>query len=508
MIDKYILSSIIFSPLVGLAILFFPIKEKFQKLIATISSVLTFVLSLFLYSKYNSTTSNFQFLEDYSWFHTFDIHYIVGVDGISLLLILLTSFLTPLIIIGTSNSIKNNLKSYLQFILLLEVGMLGVFLSLDLVLFYIFWEAMLIPMYFLIGLWGGENKIYATIKFFLYAMFGSLLMLIAIIYVGYYPSTIEGQTFTTSVIKLSSITPTLSNSLQLILFLAFAISFAIKVPLFPFHTWLPDAHVEAPTGGSVILAGVLLKMGAYGLIRFAIPFFPHAALELAPYISILAVIGIIYGALVAMVQPDIKKLVAYSSVSHMGFVVLGIFSFTLEGMQGAILQMINHGIATGALFFLVGMLYDRRHTKLISEFGGIAKKMPIYATFFMIFMFSSIGVPGLNGFVGEFLILFGAFKSTILNKWFSIFSATGVILSAVYLLWMYQRVFFGKINKVENENLQDLNKTEIFILATISIFVFWIGIYPSTFLNLTEINSIKILTTLFESTKSLATIFR
>ena len=360
------------------------------------------------------------------------------------------------------------------------------------------------PNVFLIGIWGGEERIYATVKFFLYTMFGSLLMLVAIIYLGYIASTIPQGAFTTNLIKLNSIAPTLSKDLQLILFLAFTFSFAIKIPLFPFHTWLPDAHVQAPTAGSVLLAGVLLKMGTYGLLRFSIPFFPIAAIEMAPIISTIAVIGIIYGALVAMVQTDIKKLVAYSSVSHMGFIVLGIFSFSIEGTQGAILQMLNHGLSTGALFLLVGMIYDRRHTKLISEFGGLAKIMPIFSTLFLIITFSSIGVPGLNGFVGEFLILLGAFKSTILSRGFSIVSALGVVLSAIYMLWMYQRVFFGVVSKDENRNLKDLNKTEIFVLSLILIFVLWIGIYPSTFLKLTEISSAKILTVLFDTSKYLS----
>ncbi|MEK7819046.1 MAG: NADH-quinone oxidoreductase subunit M [Bacteroidota bacterium] len=506
MLDQNLLSLIIFSPLLGVAILFFIKNENksLQKIIAIANTILTFALSLYLYFKFDSTKSDYQFMQDLEWISGFDIHYILGVDGLSLVLILLTTFLTLISIIGTSNSIKEKLKGFLQFVLLLEVGMLGVFLSLDLVLFYVFWEAMLIPMYFLIGIWGGEERIYATVKFFLYTMFGSLLMLVAIIYLGYIASTIPQGAFTTNLIKLNSIAPTLSKDLQLILFLAFTFSFAIKIPLFPFHTWLPDAHVQAPTAGSVLLAGVLLKMGTYGLLRFSIPFFPIAAIEMAPIISTIAVIGIIYGALVAMVQTDIKKLVAYSSVSHMGFIVLGIFSFSIEGTQGAILQMLNHGLSTGALFLLVGMIYDRRHTKLISEFGGLAKIMPIFSTLFLIITFSSIGVPGLNGFVGEFLILLGAFKSTILSRGFSIVSALGVVLSAIYMLWMYQRVFFGVVSKDENRNLKDLNKTEIFVLSLILIFVLWIGIYPSTFLKLTEISSAKILTVLFDTSKYLS----
>jgi NADH-quinone oxidoreductase subunit M len=374
-------------------------------------------------------------------------------------------------------------------LLFLEAGMIGVFISLDVFLFYIFWEAMLIPMYFIIGIWGGERRIYAAVKFFIFTMFGSLLMLVAIIWLAVYSSNINGF-FTTNLIELYKVGPTIPAQIQAWMFGAFFLSFAIKVPIFPLHTWLPDAHVEAPTAGSVILAGVLLKMGTYGLVRFCLPLFPQSAIHYAPIISVLAIIGIIYGALVSMVQTDMKKLVAYSSVSHLGFVVLGIFAMTVESMQGAVIQMVNHGLSTGALFLLVGVVYERTHKREIAFYGGIAKLVPLYSTALMIAMLSSVGLPGLNGFIGEFLILIGSFKSPVLNSfWFTAFAATGVIFAAVYLLWMYQRVVFGKVTNPELEHeLTDLNSREFIVLIPIFIFIVWIGIYPSTFLNMTEVS--------------------
>jgi NADH-quinone oxidoreductase subunit M len=380
--------------------------------------------------------------------------------------------------------------------------MLGVFLASDLFLFYVFWEAMLIPMYFIIGIWGGQDKIYAAVKFFLYTMAGSLLMLIAILSLGYYASTVPGGHFTTNLATLYQIAPSIPRNIQVWMFLAFTLSFAIKIPLFPFHTWLPDAHVQAPTAGSVILAAVLLKMGTYGLLRFCLPLFPQASFEFTPLLSTLAVIGIVYGALVAMVQTDIKKLVAYSSVSHLGFVVLGIFSMTEEGIQGAMIQMINHGLSTGALFLIVGMLYDRRHTRDISQFGGLSKQMPVFAAFFMIVMLSSIGLPGLNGFVGEFLILLGSFKSTFLGSHvYTVVAATGVIFAAVYMLWMFQRVMFGKLTNPANQSLHDLSKREIAVLVPIVVFIVWIGVYPSTFLR-TSAASTRHIVKVLEQTRS------
>lgn len=480
-----ILTYTLFSPFVGILALFFIPKEKqdWIKYAGIATSVVTFVLSLVVYFGFDPSNTQMQFVEQYPWITGLDISYMVGVDGISILLVVLTTFLTPIALIASWESITDRLKEYVAFMLLLEVGMLGVFLAIDLFLFYVFWEAMLIPMYFIIGIWGGKERIYAAVKFFLYTMAGSLLMLIAILWLGYYASTLPGGYFTTNLQKLYAISPGIPMGIQVWMFLAFALSFAIKVPLFPLHTWLPDAHVQAPTAGSVILAGVLLKMGTYGLIRFCLPLFPLASFQFTPLLATLSVIGIVYGALVAMVQTDVKKLVAYSSVSHLGFVVLGIFSMTEEGIQGAMIQMINHGLSTGALFLLVGMIYDRRHTREISQFGGLAKVMPVFSTIFMIVTFSSIGLPGLNGFVGEFLILLGSFNSIFLGSyWYAAIAATGVIFSAVYMLWMCQRVFFGKITHDENRSLLDLTKREIGLLIPVLLFIVWIGVYPSTFL--------------------------
>jgi NADH-quinone oxidoreductase subunit M len=459
-------------------------SRNLVKLTGLIFSIASFLVSVVAFVKFDGSTAAMQFVEKYPWIPTLDVSYHIGIDGISLLLVVLTTFLTPIALLASWESIQTKLKGYVALMLLLEVGTLGVFMSLDMFLFYVFWEFMLIPMYFIIGIWGGGEKIYAAVKFFLYTMAGSLLMLVAIIWLGYYASSVPGGTFTTDLIKLYKIAPDIPMRIQTWMFLAFALSFCIKVPLFPFHTWLPDAHVQAPTAGSVILAGVLLKMGTYGLVRFCLPLFPFATFTFMPYIATLAVIGIVYGALVSMVQVDLKKLVAYSSVSHLGFVVLGIFALNEEGMQGSVIQMINHGLSTGALFLLVGMIYDRRHTRLIKDFGGLAKQMPVYAAFFMIVMLSSVGLPGLNGFVGEFLILLGAFKSQLLGTpLYAIIGATGVIFAAVYLLWSYQRVFFGKLENPANEKLMDLSAREIAVLVPVLVFIVWIGFYPATFLD-------------------------
>jgi NADH-quinone oxidoreductase subunit M len=488
MVFEHILSITIFLPLLGVLALFLVNKDNSHaiKLVGLFTSALTFVISLALYFQFDATAPGFQFREYAVWVQSLNIGYYVGIDGMSLLLIVLTTFLTPIALLGTWNSIEHKLRGYTMMILLLEVGMVGVFASLDLFLFYMFWEAMLIPMYFIIGIWGGQNRIYAAIKFFLFTLFGSLLMLVAILALGYYASTLPDGYFTTNLVQLYSVGPRMALTLQTWMFLAFALSFAIKVPLFPFHTWLPDAHVQAPTAGSVLLAGVLLKMGTYGLIRFCLPLFPHAALKFVPLLGILAVIGSIYGALVAMVQTDLKKLVAYSSVSHLGFVVLGIFAMTEEGIQGAIIQMVNHGLSTGALFLIVGMIYDRAHTRTISDFGGVAKIMPVFATFFLIVSLSSIGLPGLNGFVGEFLVLLGSFKSTVLaTPAYTVFASSGVILAAVYLLWAYQRMMFGKVREDRlygGHALSDINGREIVSLAFLVLFIVWIGVYPGTFL--------------------------
>jgi NADH-quinone oxidoreductase subunit M len=483
--ESFILSLILAVPLLGAVLIAFLGAESkaLIKIIGLISSGLAFVLSVWLFVAFNGATPGMQFVEKYLWIPSLDVSYHIGIDGISLLLVVLTTFLTPIALLASWESIDKKLKGYVALMLLLEVGTLGVFVALDMFLFYVFWEFMLIPMYFIIGIWGGGERIYAAVKFFLYTMAGSLLMLVAILWLGFYASTQPGGSFTTDLMKLYTIAPDIPMGIQSWMFLAFTLSFCIKVPLFPFHTWLPDAHVQAPTAGSVILAGVLLKMGTYGLVRFCLPLFPYATFTFLPYIAALAVIGIIYGALVSMVQADFKKLVAYSSVSHLGFVVLGIFALNEEGMQGSVIQMINHGLSTGALFLLVGMIYDRRHTRMIADFGGLAKQMPVYATFFMIVMLSSVGLPGLNGFVGEFLILLGAFKSQFLgSSWFAIFGGTGVIFAAVYLLWSYQRVFFGKLENPANQRLVDLSVREIVVLVPVVALIVWIGFYPNTFL--------------------------
>ncbi len=473
-----LLSLLIFLPTLGAILLAF-IPNKFQsamRVVALVVTLINFLLSIPLYFAFDGATAAFQFVEGYEWIPSIGASYHVGVDGLSLLMIMLTNFLSPLVILSSWNDIRKNLKGYLISMLLLETGMVGVFCALDLLLFYIFWEAMLIPMYFIIGIWGGVRRIYATVKFFIYTMFGSLLMLVAILLVYFYTG---GTTFDLLAIR-EQVFPV---QYQLWLFAAFGLSFAIKVPMFPFHTWLPDAHVEAPTAGSVILAGVLLKMGTYGFLRFCLPLFPNAAMEFAPLISILALIGIVYGAWVAMVQPDIKKLVAYSSVSHLGFVMLGIFTFTHQGVQGGLIQMVNHGLSTGALFLLVGMIYERRHTRLIADFGGLAKQVPIFTTFFMIITLSSIGLPGLNGFVGEFLILLGTFLT---NKTYAVIAATGVIFAAVYMLWMFERVMFGKITNEENSRLRDLSPREITVLVPVVVFVVMIGVWANPFLQKME----------------------
>jgi NADH-quinone oxidoreductase subunit M len=405
----------------------------------------------------------------------------------------------PLSILASWTSIKVNLKTFYFLLLLLDIGLIGVFASLDLILFYIFWEVILIPMYFIIGIWGAEDRIYATVKFFLYTMFGSLLMLIGIIWLGFLCVPLTGE-FTTDLTRLQQVAVQIPLDKQIFLFILFTLSFMIKVPLFPFHTWLPDAHVQAPTAGSVILAAVLLKMGTYGLIRFSLPLFPAAFIKLTPYIATLAVIGIVYGALLSVVQKDIKKLVAYSSVSHLGFIVLGIFAITDVAMQGSVIQMINHGLSTGALFMIVGIIYERRHTKAIAEFGGLMKVMPIFSIIFTIVVLSSIGLPGLNGFVGEFLILLGSFYSSNLgSNVYTIISTTAVILAAVYLLWMFQRVMLGPIDNEKNKNLPDLNTRELISFIPIIIFIVWIGVHPNTFLSKSEASVRKIIINFQES---------
>jgi NADH-quinone oxidoreductase subunit M len=466
----------------GLVLLLVPReREAAIKRLGLAVSAATFALAVGLYATFDSAEQGMQFAGSVIWIPVLNISAAIGIDGLSLLLVLLTAFLTPIAMLSSWNSVTRRVKAYTFMLLFLETGMIGVFCATDLFLFYVFWEAMLVPMYFIIGMWGGERRIYAAFKFFLYTMAGSLLMLVAIIVLAYYASMRPGGSFTTNLAVLYSVGQSLPLQTQVWLFLAFGLSFAIKVPLFPFHTWLPDAHVEAPTAGSVLLAGVLLKMGTYGFLRFCLPLFPGAAAALAPAIAALAVVGILYGALVSMVQTDMKKLVAYSSVSHLGFVVLGIFALTEESIQGSVIQMVNHGLSTGALFLIVGMIYDRRHTRAISEFGGLAKVMPLFATLFLVVSLSSIGLPGLNGFVGEFLILLGSFRSTMISQWYTVAAASGVILSAVYLLTMYQKVSLGKISNPENRGLADLTPREIAVLAPVVLFIVWIGVHPGTF---------------------------
>ena len=478
-----ILSILVFFPVLGAVLLAF-LDRKNHKLLKQVTlgiSLLEFLFSLPLWFRFDSQTAAMQFVERCNWLPQYGISYYVGIDGFSLLLIMLSTFLTPLCVLATWTDIQHRVKEFMICLLTLIAGMLGVFVSLDLFLFYVFWEVMLIPMYLLIGIWGNPaRRIYAAIKFFLFTMFGSVLMLVAILALYFYHGKVTGV-YTFDLLKMYSLS--VPFNMQFWMFLAFGLAFAIKVPMFPFHTWLPDAHTEAPTVGSVILAAVLLKMGTYGFLRFNMPMFPQAAHYFVPLFSILAVIGIVYGALVSMVQKDLKRLVAFSSVSHLGFVMLGLFTFTMPGVQGGIIQMINHGLSTGALFLIVGMIYERRHTRMIADFGGLSTPMPIYAAIFMIVTLSSIGLPGLNGFVGEFLILLGAFKT---NPIYATVAATGVIFAACYMLWMFQRVMFGEVTNEKNKELQDLSCREIAIFVPLLLFIVWIGVYPNTFLSKTK----------------------
>jgi NADH-quinone oxidoreductase subunit M len=473
-----LLSVLIFLPLAGVFLLVFLPREN-HRLLRNMTFAVTlaeFLLSLPVAILFDGSTAAMQFVQKIPWIPQYGISYHVGVDGISLWLLMLTTFLMPITILSTYAAVEKHVKEFMIFMLILEVGMVGVFLAVDLFLFYVFWETVLIPMYFLIGVWGSDRRIYSAIKFFLYTFAGSVLMLVAIIALYFHHYEVTGV-YSTDLLAMYSLA--IPVKLQFWMFAAFALAFAFKVPMFPFHTWLPDAHVDAPTAGSVILAAVLLKMGTYGFLRFAIPLFPVAAMDLTPLLATLAVIGILYGALVAMVQKDIKKLVAYSSVAHLGFVMLGMFAFNIQGIEGGILQMVNHGISTGALFLLVGIIYERRHTRLISEYGGLSKVLPLYAACFMIITLSSIGLPGMNGFVGEFLIMVGAFKPM---RALTVVAASGVIFAAVYMLWMFQRVMFGTITNDKNRHLPDLNAREVAYMLPLLVFVFWIGVYPQTFL--------------------------
>src|SRR5687767_13638896 len=487
------LTLLTFFPLLGVLVLLFIPREQKDALrwTALITSLVTFGISLLVLSVFNASDPNLQLVAQYNWIRVagWDIQYYLGVDGLSILLVLLTGLLTPISILSTWTAIEERVKDFMIFFLLLEIGMMGVFLAQDLFLFYIFWEFTLVPMYFIIGIWGGPRRIYAAIKFFLYTMAGSILMLLAILWLG-----IAGGTFSLPDLIGIGIDP----ATQMWLFLAFAAAFAIKVPMWPLHSWLPDAHVEAPTAGSVILAGVLLKLGTYGFLRFNIPLFPEASVQAAPWIALLATIGIIYGAAVSYAQADVKKLVAYSSVSHLGFVMLGLFALNSQGIAGAILQMINHGLSTGALFLLVGMIYDQTHTRELKVYGGLWKITPIFGTVMLIVALSSMGLPGLNGFVGEFVILLGSWGAGIPGGalsafggvWFAGIAAIGIIMAAVYILYMFQKMFLGPQGEIVDEvkshghGIRDLNWREILTITPLLIFIFWIGLYPAPFFDL------------------------
>ena len=476
------LTLLTFFPLLGVIVLLFMNSEAKTAIrwVAMVTSLLTFGVSLWVLSQFSASNPDLQLVAKYSWINVagWNIYYYLAVDGLSILLVLLTAFLTPISLLSTWTAVEERVKDFMIFFLLLEVGMMGVFLAQDLFMFYVFWEFTLVPMYFLIGLWGGPRRIYAAVKFFLYTMAGSILMLVAILWLGIY-----GNTFSVPDLIAKGAIPA---NIQWWLFLAFTAAFAIKVPMWPLHSWLPDAHVEAPTAGSVILAGVLLKMGTYGFLRFNIPLFPEATVKAAPWIALFATIGIIYGAAVSYAQQDVKKLVAYSSVSHLGFVMLGMFALNVQGVSGAILQMINHGLSTGALFLLIGMVYEQTHTRDIKVYGGLWKVMPVFGTIMLIASLSSMGLPGLNGFVGEFTILLGAFGSTAIGSpWYAGISAIGVIMAAVYILYMFQKMFLGPAGEITHHHeLKDLNWREILTVAPLLILMFWIGLYPAPFFNL------------------------
>ena len=473
-----LLDLLIAIPAIGfiVALLIPRVMENAIRMIALVFSLVAFVVSLGLAIGYQAGQTGQQFVTNFVWIQNPEIHYHVGIDGLSLWLIILSTFLTPIAILISWKYIHKQSKEFFALLLLLEFGLVGVFAAWDLFLFYVFWEIVLVPMYLLIGIWGHDRRIYAAVKFFLFTMAGSVLMLAAIIFLYNQAGTFD---YTTILSQLQSGHIALSHTQETFLFLAFFLAFAIKVPLFPLHTWLPDAHVEAPSAGSLMLASVMLKMGTYGLVRFCVPMFPNAAHENASWINILAIIGIVYGALVAMVQPNMKKLVAYSSVSHLGFVVLGIFSFTQMGLDGAVYQMLNHGISTGALFVLVGFMYERRHSLAISDYGGVATVAPWLSTVFLITTLASVGLPTLNNFVGEFLVLQGAAQA---NFTWTAFAALGVILSACYMLWMYQRVFFGEVGEGLRHHMPDLNLREWACMVPLVVMMVWMGIYTQTFL--------------------------
>jgi NADH-quinone oxidoreductase subunit M len=484
-----LITVVLFLPLVGLTILLFlDGKKQVEQIKWTTlgTSLVTFAVSLLLWAGFDPNNPSLQMVQQWEWLPQYNISYYVGIDGLSLLLVILTTFIMPLAIFSSFRSHvfeeRGREKLYYIFMLLLEWAMIGVFVAQDLVVFYIFWEVTLVPMYFLIGIWGAEKRVYAAIKFFLYTMAGSILMLLAMLYVGIQAGTFALPEITAGVAdgSISFLFDGLFSP-QSFLFLGFFIAFAIKVPIFPLHSWLPDAHVQAPTAGSVILAGVLLKMGTYGLVRFCLPLFPDASVAWAPVVGVLAVIGIIYGAWVSYAQTDMKKLVAYSSVSHLGFVVLGVFALNAAGISGGILQMVNHGLSTGGLFLLVGMLYERRHTKELAAYGGIWKVMPVFGGISLLVTLSSMGLPGLNGFIGEFTILLGTFGSEVLGFFFALFATLGVILAAVYMLYMFQKVYMGEVTNEENKNLEPMHWQEVAVMIPILVAIIWIGLQPAPF---------------------------
>ncbi|WP_456473621.1 NADH-quinone oxidoreductase subunit M [Desulfolithobacter sp.] len=473
-----LLSALIFFPIIGSLSLLFVRRENSHtiRLMALIISLIELLLSLPLWFLFDKSTYRMQFTEFHPWISTFNINYHLGIDGISILFILLSTLITTLSILVSWNSIQDKVKVFFVSLLFLEGAMIGVFCALDFFLFYIFWEAMLIPMFLIIGIWGGPKRLYATVKFFLYTLIGSLLMLIGIITLY----RAGGNTF--DILELAG--QSYSFKLQMILFWAFFAAFAVKVPMWPVHTWLPDAHTEAPAAGSVILAGVLIKMGAYGFLRFSMPILPEATKEMMIPMVVLSLIGIIYGAIICVAQTDLKRLIAYSSVSHMGFVTLGLYSLNTQGMEGGILQMINHGVVTGAMFLAIGMIYERTHTRAIADYGGLATTMPVFASFFLLFTLASIGLPGTNGFVGEFLILLGGFLN---RPWTAFFAATGLILGAWYMLWLYQRIFFNPVND-KVVGLPAMTGREIAILVPMVVLIFWIGLYPNSMLSFMHVS--------------------
>lgn len=485
-----LLSLILLVPLVGAIILLFVDRRRDDTIrwIANIVASLGFLVSLPLWFWYDSANPDWQFVERAPWIPSIGAEYFLGVDGFSSLLVLLTTLMGMIAILSSWTAITERVKEYYIFLLVLQTGMIGAFITLDFLLFFLFWEVMLVPMYFLIGIWGSDNRLYSAIKFFLYTLVGSVVMLLGILAVYFYQYSVTGV-YTFDVTQFHELN--MPVDLQWWVFLAFFLGFAVKVPMFPFHTWLPDAHTDAPTAGSVILAAVLLKMGTYGFIRFSLPILPDATVSFVPLIAGLSIVGIIYGALVALSQSDWKRLVAYSSVSHMGLVMLGMFALTPVGITGSIVQQINHGISTGALFLIVGIVYERRHTREISEYGGLSKTMPVFAAVFLIMTMSSIGLPTLNGFIGEILILQGIF---VVNKWWAAVAATGIVLGAAYMLWLYQRTMFGTIDNPKNEGLADLNMRELATFVPLIILAVWIGLYPSPFLRRLETSVERVMT--------------